>query len=195
MEPSTGLSYEFQKKVHIVSYLADKFADSEISIIKAIKLLFLADVYALRKYGTTITEDNYFAMKNGPVASEMCNIIDQSDEWLGTPEKLKYIQEYLQREPGDTRSKFSSVGKTDEGYLSKIDKEAIDYAVKEFGEKSEDDLIDITHKFKAWSKRGEKLSADKKREEMDMADIFENDGEIRVSPKVLAGSKVLYGGV
>ena len=48
------MQYDFKDKTQLVNYLVRKFGNDGVSIIKAIKMVFLADVYALRNYGTMI---------------------------------------------------------------------------------------------------------------------------------------------
>lgn len=69
------LSNTFKDKVQLIVYLTGKFNEEGLSVIKAMELIFLADVYAIRNYADTITRDDYFAVKNGPVASTITSSI------------------------------------------------------------------------------------------------------------------------
>ena len=49
--------YEFKDKVNFATYLINKFGKNGIEIIKVVKLVFLADVYALRNYSMLVSDD------------------------------------------------------------------------------------------------------------------------------------------
>ena len=58
--------------------LSARGAPQPLNKMKALKLLFFADRYHLRKYGRPVSDCAYFAMKNGPVASEAKNIAEEN---------------------------------------------------------------------------------------------------------------------
>ena len=158
------------------------------------KMLFLADVYAVRNYGISITNDTYFAMKNGPVLSTMDNIVEQNHEQLSS-KQLAYIKEFLIRnsEKNTTLDTIQVARETDSDYLSELDEEAVDAVYEEFGNRNTGELIDLTHTFQAWKKHGETVNQNR-RAEMDIADLLrDNDGMLRVADDVLAGSRRIYG--
>ena len=182
---------EFKDKVQVCNYLISKFGDG-VEIIKVIKLLFLADVYALRNYGTTITKDNYMAMENGPVASCIDDIVEKSNQYLGESE-LKYVNDFIERK--DNKNVYDIVfsrKSPDEYHLSELDKEAIDKIFEEYSKCTPEELINITHKFSAWKKHETELEGGKKSVKMDLIDIYENDGELSVDEETSNSAKNLY---
>ena len=62
--------------------------------MKAIKLVWMADRLHLREYGRPITNDDYVAMKFGPVGSVTRNITDEAIPYL-TDEQFGYSRNYL----------------------------------------------------------------------------------------------------
>ena len=56
--------------------------NNKLNKTKAVKLIFFADRYHLRKYGRLVTSEEYYAMKLGPVASKTYNMLKtlNSDE-------------------------------------------------------------------------------------------------------------------
>ena len=187
---------QFKDRVQLVTYLVRKFGSDGVPLVKAVKLVALADIYALRYYGTTLSKDVYLAMKNGPVASEIDNIIEQSDKYLGDIEKLKYVQEFLRRDEGDTwSSKVRAVKDADGDYLSEWDTETIDMIYDTFKKCTPAQLIDMTHQYSAWKKHEKQLSESKRKVQIDERDFFENDGELSVSPDAIKLSKEFYGAV
>jgi len=57
-------------------YYLSKKMNASIDKLAAIKLLFFADRYHLRKYGRLITEDTYYALPHGPVASNALDVVN-----------------------------------------------------------------------------------------------------------------------
>ena len=187
---------KFKEQVQLVAYLVHKFGSDGVEIVKAVKLIALADIYALRHHGTTLSGDVYYAMKNGPVASTIDDIIEQSDEHLGDEEHLRYVKKYLAREGGDTWSKVQVVQNVDDNYLSERDTEVIDRIFKEYGSRSAEDLVGITHDYSAWKKHEKTLEeGSEKRVLMDETDFFENDGELAAPDEAVALSREFYGTV
>src|SRR6266480_5800387 len=112
--------------------LSARGAPQPLNKMKALKLLFFADRYHLRKYGRPVTDCAYFAMKNGPVASEAKNVAEES---AGLDNRSRsYARRYVHK---DDRYHFSSAGEVDDAVLSKTDKEALDFAWQTFGHYSE----------------------------------------------------------
>jgi uncharacterized phage-associated protein len=70
-----SLSIAHRKAAQALNYFARQEGGS-INKLKALKLLFFADRYHLRKFGRPVSECTYFAMAHGPVASEAKNIAE-----------------------------------------------------------------------------------------------------------------------
>ena len=179
----------FKNKVNFATYLVNKFGEKGVEIIKVIKLIFLADVYSLRNHSMLVSEDKYVAMANGPVVSEITNILTQNKTWL-EKKQIEYIQEFLY---GDIKNSFSfifSKKNADNYYLSVNGKKILDKIFSEFGNKTPNKLINLSHQFNAWKKHniGDHTPAVK----IDMADIFENDGCLQVSDEEIRISKIAY---
>ena len=186
---------QLKDRVQLVTYLVRKFGSEGVPIIKVMKMIALADIYALRNYGTTLSKDEYFAMRNGPVATDIDTIVEQSNEYLGDVESLQYVEEFLRRDKGNTWSNVYARKEADLNYLSEWDREVIDMMYDKYKDATPQQLIDITHKYKAWSKHKEELANGKKQVPIDICDFFENDGEFAVAPEVIEMSKECYGTV
>src|SRR2546430_14116429 len=78
--PQTPAS--IRKSTQALNYFAHKAASGapirRLNKMKALKLLFFADRYHLRKYGRPVSDCAYFAMKHGPVASEAKRVAEDS---------------------------------------------------------------------------------------------------------------------
>src|SRR5207244_13054003 len=73
--------------------LSARGAPQPLNKMKALKLLFFADRYHLRKYGRPVTDCAYFAMKNGPVASAAKNIAEESGRLR--PQPRSYARSFV----------------------------------------------------------------------------------------------------
>ena len=70
--------FNYKKSAQALNYLANKNGGT-LNKMKAIKLIWLADRLNLRKYGRSITGDDYYALPNGPVPSATRDILESSD--------------------------------------------------------------------------------------------------------------------
>ena len=85
-------SFDYRKATQALNHFALK-EGGQINKMKALKLVYLADRYHLRKYGRLITNDVYFAMPYGAVASGVKDIAEDS-AFLGMRVR-KYSARYL----------------------------------------------------------------------------------------------------
>lgn len=152
-------------------YYLSKKLNKSVDKLSAIKLLFFADRFHLRKYGRLISEDTYYALPHGPVASNSLNIINEilTDNTVGADKT--YILKT------DTKDTFIA---TDERleleYLSDSDIEALDFVIENFANKYEAwALRDLSHEYPEWKRYKHTLEREvSKRELIIMDDFFEN---------------------
>lgn len=153
--------------IQSVYYLLDN-QTKPLDKLSILKLIFFADRYHLRKYSRMITNDTYYAMKYGPVASNVKNILDF--DFIGEDEK-KYVEKYLKKENKlfEINSSFEKLD-----MLSKTDKEALDFAINSFGNHQTFDLVEITHQYPEWKRFESSLDSGLTREKILMEDFFRN---------------------
>lgn len=116
-------------------------------------MIFFADRYHLRKYGRMVTNDNYLAMKHGPVPSTTKDIAESND-YLDDSIK-RYSKEYI--EPLDNLT-LKSISSIDESILSESDLEALQFAWDTFGHLDQFQLRDTTHLYQEWRKHKDELA-------------------------------------
>lgn len=168
-----------RKLVQILAYLANKSNRSQINKLKAIKLAWAADRYHVRKYGRLVTGDDYFALKYGPVASQLKNIAEE-DSYL--PESyIEYSKNFIK--PSKDRNTVEAQADADLDLLSTTDREALDFAIDSFGQYSGFELADYSHKYPEW-KRFEKVldSGEVARARIDLDDFFKSPSDIENDP-------------
>jgi len=186
-----------KKGTQAINYLARK-KDGKINKMKALKLIYFADRYHLRKYGRPIVGDTYWAMKFGPVGSNLLNIADLSENKL-EKNALQYTREYLGHPKGDTkRLEVVSKKEVDLDVFSQSDIDALENSYKEFGDKDQFELADVTHKYPEWARFKKEIVVEKKlRARMDYMDFFKDpkdsdSGLFSMSDEDLSLSKAIY---
>jgi uncharacterized phage-associated protein len=132
-------TFDIKKTVQIINQILRRNRGS-INYTKLIKLLYIADKDALSKYDTTITGDKYCAMDNGPVLSEIYDLIRGKSVnshyqlyWDGFFCKKDYdlILVHKNNLPGDK--------------LSAAELEILDSVDAQFKKKSYSDMIKYVH--------------------------------------------------
>ncbi|MFX0141339.1 MAG: Panacea domain-containing protein [Candidatus Hodarchaeota archaeon] len=139
------LKFSHKKATQVLNYFAIR-EGGKINKMKALKLTFLADRYHLRKYGRPITNDEYFAMEFGPVAS---GVKDIAEKTIVLDQKVKdYSSRFLDLKRYDLISKNS----LEKDVFSDTDVEALDYVWNKFGSMDEFKLSRVTHQYPEWKK-------------------------------------------
>jgi uncharacterized phage-associated protein len=127
-----------------------------INKMKALKLVYIADRYHLRKYGRLITNDTYFAMNYGPVPSGAKDIAEASEVFLDRNEG-EYSSQYIISEDNLT---MRSLHPVDEVVFSESDIEALEFAWATFGHFDQFQLADYTHHYPEWKRHEQSLKSD-----------------------------------
>ncbi len=146
-----GFNFDHKKAAQSLNFFTLK-AGGQIDKLKALKLVYFADRYHLRKYGRLITNDIYFAMELGPVASSTKDIAEGS-EFLDQAER-EYANKYLHLESPHELVSGNSV---DHEILSDSDIEALDFAWDNFGHLDQFKLAELTHFYPEWERNKQAL--------------------------------------
>lgn len=146
------MSFSYKKTTQALNYFARQ-SGGRINKMKALKLLFFADRFHLRKYGRPITNDEYFAMNYGPVPSGGKDLVEGSD-FRPDVEKA-YAGQFLD---AVNRYEFSSVDEIDAPVFSRTDQEALEYVWNHFGSQDEFQLAKLTHEYPEWKKHEAAIS-------------------------------------
>lgn len=141
-----SLAFAHRKATQALNVLARNSGGS-LNKLKALKLVFFADRYHLRKYGRAISNDRYFAMQYGSVPSGTKDIAEMS-EFLGQQERI-YAERFLRKSPSDPQS-FESLSEPDTSVFSETDLEALNFAWERFGKMDGFQLADLTHFYPEW---------------------------------------------
>ena len=177
---SVQFEFDPEKTVAAALYIVSKNLP-ELTMAKLFKLLYLADKDHLVRYGRPITGDNYVAMKDGPVPS---NLYDLFKEARGTPSSPAGIllSKSIKAEVSTYQyPRLVASGTIDPMQLSISDIAALDRILFEFGRLSFLRLRSLTHETPAW----ENARADRASDSppMKFEDFFEED------PNAIVGAK------
>jgi len=144
--------FKYQKAVQLLVFFAAQ-ANGTINKMKAIKLVWLSDRLHLRKYGRTITGDEYFAMPYGPVASSTRDLLQNTGQL--SQEEAEYISTYL---GGFTQYNYNAVQAIDQEVLSATDLEVIRLIYDQYGHYDHFKLSEHSHAFPEWKQYEEVLA-------------------------------------
>lgn len=155
--------FNVEKTVQAINYFLDLEPDKTSSKMKLLKLLWIADRYAIRNFGYSITQDDYYAMEHGPVGTVTLDILNKN-------ETNQYIDEYI-----DIKSKKDIASKKvpDFEEFSETDMIALQIVHSVFGKMTAGQLRDFTHKFPEWKRFEKRISENGGRYKMHLDDFFE----------------------
>jgi uncharacterized phage-associated protein len=134
--------FDFDKAIQSAAYLLRREPSREMNYMRLLKILYIADRESIRLAGCPITGDKVAAMKQGPVLSELLNLI--KGDHLDSPDWASFIRrdEYkvrLVEDPG-------------QAHLSRFDIETLERVADEHRAHDEWDMVEITHTFPEWQK-------------------------------------------
>jgi len=165
-------NFDHKKATQALNHFAQDEGGS-INKMKALKLIYFADRYHLRKYGRLITNDTYFAMNYGPVPSGVKDIAEASS-FLDQSEK-DYSSQYIKTIDNLT---LQSIKEADDSVFSETDLEALKFAWDTFGYLDQFQLFKVTHEYPEWTKHEQGLKLNS-RIQMDLQDFLKDpDGPV-----------------
>jgi len=168
MLSENGFSYK--KATQSLAFFSQKEIDNTLDKLKALKLIYFADRYHLRKFGRTITNDEYYAMDYGPVASGTKDILEMST-FLDIHEN-DYASKFL--EPQKANKNIKAINQVDYSELSVSEIEALNFVWDKLGSKDNFYLVNLTHQYPEWKKHEEQLKRGITRIKMDLTDFFDD---------------------
>lgn len=128
---------DIEKLVQIVGYLLKK-NDNRLNYTKLVKILYLADKESYRAINRSMTGDMYYALPQGPVLSNLLDLIKGKAE--------NCLQSYWNaRFSTDGYELVALSSNIPEGKLSKFEKRVLDELDDKFHDKNYSYLIDYVH--------------------------------------------------
>jgi uncharacterized phage-associated protein len=134
--------FNIQKTIQAIAALLHFHESKEMSYLRMLKLLYLADRESLKETGRPITGDRVVAMEHGPVLSSVYDLIKGEHtgwaEWSKFLGKKGYLVELLQ-DPGN-------------GALSKYEIGKLRELAGRYAEQNDWDIVEIVHELEEWKK-------------------------------------------
>ena len=130
-----------RKSTQMAAWLLEK-TNGRMKYLKLIKLLYITDREALRKWGQPLTGDSYYSLPHGPIVSRIQDLITDDPEFS----ESTYWCDFIKREDYDVV--LTSVPKYDR--LSEGEIELLRMVFDQYGSMSRWDLRDLTHEFPEW---------------------------------------------
>ena len=121
----------------------------EMNYMALLKLLYLIDREALLRWGKTVTGDKIVAMMFGPGLSRIYDLVSQKKQELPQSAWHQFIPRPA---PYVYTVRFSGVA--DASALSEAELALIDETLAEYRDKSEDELVELTHQLPEWRHPG-----------------------------------------
>lgn len=128
---------------------------------QAVKLFYLADKEHFNRYGRPITFEVYYALDYGPVASTALDLIKGDSRTLREA-KLPKLPISIQKLDRLYLLRKAERG-ADINVFSKSDLRVFDEIVAQYGEKSFDELYQLTHRHPAYRNAWDQKLSDEKR--------------------------------
>jgi uncharacterized phage-associated protein len=166
---------KLDKIVELLLYLAHKRPGADK--YQAVKFFYLADKKHINRHGRPITQESYFALPYGPVASKAMDLLEQDRRTM----KEAGI-EALPFEVGDEIRKDRSITvigrplrEVNLDLFSKSDLTVFDEVIAEFGNCTFEQLFDVTHDHTAYKKAWARRRPNSKRAEMHYDEMVDNE--------------------
>lgn len=188
------MSNNTNKIIQSLVFIASKMEDKTVDVMKAYKLLWLADRCHLRMYGRTITGDKYYALPMGLVPTDAKHILDGVKTRMETP--ADYFDRWIEKRD---LHKYTAIAPPDMDEFSESDIEVLEKVLTLYGGYSRHELSKLSHKYPEW-RQYEDMLKDEHRANAFPINIdlmFENSEEdnselFNQSDEVLAITKELY---
>jgi len=166
---NTSFHFAYKKAAQAINYFAIQNG-GEIDKLHALKLVFFADRYHLRKYGRPLTNDQYWAMRFGPVASGVKDLFELDSL---SHEERHYADSLLVK--GSKEYSVRSVAVVDNAVFSESDREAVHFAWMNFGHKP--GIVETTHLYPEWKRHESAIAGGSTRVPMDYLDFLDDPPE------------------
>ena len=146
-------SFSHRKATQALNFFA-RHDGGSVNKLKALKLVYFADRYHLRRYGRPVVGDEYLAMNYGPVPSGTKDVAELTD-FLGE-EEGSYGRAFLR---AVDRFTLASEAPVEPSVFSASDREALEWAWKRFGHLDGFTLADMTHEYPDWKRHEQALKS------------------------------------
>jgi uncharacterized phage-associated protein len=146
-----ALRFKPEKLVHSLAFFSDAGV-TDLTKLKAAKLLYFADKEHLLRYGRPILGDVYFCLPYGPVPSVALNEMGDAIEKTEVEDTDRNLfRQYLEVKTfWNPYPVFKAKQKYDPDVFSESELEVLGNVVQQYGNKSARQLVELTHNEPTW---------------------------------------------
>lgn len=113
-----------------------QLSGTPLSVLKLVKLVYLADRTSLQRFGRPITFDTFYAMTHGPVVSSTMDCINAMED------EAPIWSSFISPRAGN---EVSLIKPADPKDLSRVEENVLDEIIAEHGAKTPGELRNFTH--------------------------------------------------
>ena len=171
VKKDTYSDFSVDKALQVLDYIQKK--SNTTDKMKLLKLEYFADRYHIRTYCYPLLSDCFYAMKQGPVPSKLYDILKlENGEYSSlTQEELNEAQKHIKM-LNPFSIEVEGIDKNDKLSISAI--KSLDFALREFGSFTPDQLSNISHLYPEWKKFETEQNNPKMRRVMNYEDFFDD---------------------
>ncbi len=119
-----------------------QLAGGRMNYMKLIKLMYIIDREALKRWGHPLTGDEYYSLPHGPIVSRVYDLIaDEPDLSAG-----QYWSEFIKTHDFELRLEKPTAAES----LSPADDDLINEVFRRYGQLNQWQLRDLSHDFPEW---------------------------------------------
>jgi hypothetical protein len=141
---NTYSHFNVEKIIQTLAYIQRKTGTE--SKMDMIKYLFFADRVNIRRHFSFISQDYYYALKLGPIASETLDVLNKDEEYLNYPDDVLHLLDKISIKDKQTRI----IDETSIALLNKDEIDSMDFVTDIF--KKDMPLIEFTHEYPEWKR-------------------------------------------
>lgn len=153
-QSSLTFQFSLDKFINALTFFASK-GITDLTKLKAVKLLYLADQYHLFRYGRPVTGDRYIAMDLGPVPEDAFQLLSRMIEpaEVSDPARARAL-EHIEVSHGFLRKYpvLRARRQPDLDVFSESEVEALQMTLRQHGNKLARVLVDLTHEHRAYKR-------------------------------------------
>lgn len=165
---------KIDKIVELLLYLAHKRPGADK--YQAVKFFYLADREHLNRHGRPITQEEYFALPYGPVASKAMDIIEQ-DRWTMKEAGIDRLP-FEVNDEARGNSTVTVIGQPQRDVnldlFSRSDLRVFDEVLEKYGNYTFEKLFELTHDHEAYKAAWGRRKPNSKRAEMYYDEMIES---------------------
>ena len=166
---------KIDKIIELLLYLAHTRPGADK--YQVVKFFYLADREHLNRYGRPITQEEYFALPYGPVASKAMDLVE-GDRWTmreAGVDSLPFEVGCERRKGKDVTVLGAPLRDVNTDLFSKSDFKVFDEIIAKYGQCDFEELFKVTHDHAAYKNAWGRKKPNSKRAEMYYDEMIESD--------------------